>query len=110
MLLCIHVIIIQYFLYSWHEMGYYDIPAVTEFILQSTGHKQLTYIGHSMGTTMFWVFCTTRPELQHRVRQMHALAPIAFMSRMQSPLRNLTPYERELQVQSTVSTLYLMCF
>ncbi|KAF4531446.1 hypothetical protein B566_EDAN004217 [Ephemera danica] len=78
--------------FTWHEMGYYDLPAVTQMIVDKTGHKQLVYVGHSMGTTMFWTFCATRPELQHRVRQMHALAPVAFMSRMQSPLRNLAPY------------------
>ncbi|XP_059483958.1 uncharacterized protein LOC132201649 [Neocloeon triangulifer] len=84
--------------FSFHEMGYYDLPAVTSFILQKSGQPQLSYVGHSMGTTMFWVFCSTRPELQHRVRQMHALAPVAYMSQMQSPLRNLAPFERELQV------------
>jgi lysosomal acid lipase/cholesteryl ester hydrolase len=79
-------------------MGYYDVPAMTDLILKETGHPQLSYVGHSMGTTMFWVFCATHPKLQSRIRQMHALAPVAFMSHMKSPLKNLSPFERELQV------------
>jgi pimeloyl-ACP methyl ester carboxylesterase len=94
-------------------MGFYDIPAMTSFILKETGQPQLSYVGHSMGTTMFFVFCSTRPELQSRIRQMHALAPIAFMSRMKSPIRKVAPYARLLQVrpsqflQNLASNLFL---
>ncbi|CAB3373679.1 Hypothetical predicted protein [Cloeon dipterum] len=84
--------------FSFHEMGYYDVPAMTSFILKKSGQAQLSYVGHSMGTTMFWVFCSSRPELQHRIRQMHALAPVAFLTRMKSPLRTMAPFERELQI------------
>ena len=37
--------------FSWEEMGVYDTPAHIDFILEKTGYKQLTYIGHSEGTT-----------------------------------------------------------
>jgi len=40
---------------SWHEMGVYDIPAVLNFVLTHTGQPDLYYVGHSMGTTMFFV-------------------------------------------------------
>lgn len=36
-------------------MGKYDIPAAVDYVLNTTGAKDLYYIGHSMGTTMFWV-------------------------------------------------------
>jgi pimeloyl-ACP methyl ester carboxylesterase len=83
----------------FHEMGFYDIPAMTSFILKETGQPQLSYVGHSMGTTMFFAFCSTRPELQSRIRQMHALAPVAFMSRLKSPIRKVAPFARLLQVR-----------
>jgi pimeloyl-ACP methyl ester carboxylesterase len=88
-----------YLLCRFHEMGFYDVPAMTSFILKETGHPQLSYVGHSMGTTMFFVFCSTRPELQSRIRQMHALAPVAFMSRLKSPIRKVAPFARLLQVR-----------
>jgi pimeloyl-ACP methyl ester carboxylesterase len=36
-------------------MGVYDVPAVLNYILTATGQPDLFYVGHSMGTTMFWV-------------------------------------------------------
>jgi len=40
---------------SWHEMGVYDVPAVLNHILTTTGQPDIYYVGHSMGTTMFFV-------------------------------------------------------
>jgi esterase/lipase superfamily enzyme len=36
-------------------MGKYDLPAAFDYILNVTQVKDLNYIGHSMGTVMFWV-------------------------------------------------------
>jgi len=76
--------------FSWHEMGTKDLPAVIDYILRTTGSEQIFYAGHSMGTTMFYVLCSERPEYNSKIRAMFSLAPIAFMSHMQSPLIQLT--------------------
>jgi lysosomal acid lipase/cholesteryl ester hydrolase len=74
-------------------MGTKDLPAVIDYILQTTGAPQVFYAGHSMGTTMFYVLCSERPEYNSKIRAMFSLAPIAFMSHMKSPL---------LQIVSTI--------
>jgi lysosomal acid lipase/cholesteryl ester hydrolase len=51
-------------------MGKYDIPAVISYILAKTGRDKLIYIGHSMGTTMFWVAMETHPELNQKIELM----------------------------------------
>ena len=51
-------------------MGKYDIPAVLNYILAKTGRVKLIYIGHSMGTTMFWVAMETHPELNQKIQLM----------------------------------------
>lgn len=33
--------------FSWHEIGYYDLPAMIDYILKETGFTKLGYIGHS---------------------------------------------------------------
>lgn len=33
--------------FSWHEMGYYDLPAIIDFILDETDQEKLQFIGHS---------------------------------------------------------------
>jgi len=37
----------EYWDFSFHEMGKYDVPANVDFILQKTGVEKLTYVGHS---------------------------------------------------------------
>ncbi|KAG8260639.1 hypothetical protein J6590_092468 [Homalodisca vitripennis] len=84
--------------WTWDEMGRYDLPAVIDYILQVTGHQQILYIGHSMGTTMFFVLCSSRPEYNAKVRYMAALAPVAYMGHTTSPLRYLAPYAQSFEV------------
>jgi lysosomal acid lipase/cholesteryl ester hydrolase len=71
-------------------MGVYDLPSEIDYILRWTGKEQLNYIGHSMGTTVFFVMASERPEYNSKIRQMHALAPVCYLSRMRSPLKFLT--------------------
>ncbi|GLG98545.1 Lipase [Gryllus bimaculatus] len=72
--------------FSWHEMGVYDLPAVIDHILAVTGQEQLHYIGHSMGTTMFYVMGAMRPEYNAKILSAHTLAPVAYMGNTQTPL------------------------
>lgn len=74
---------------SWHEMGVSDLPAVIDYILETTGSEQIFYGGHSMGTTMFYVLASERPEYNSKIRAMFSLAPVAFMSYLKSPIIQL---------------------
>lgn len=33
--------------FSWHEIGFYDIPAMINYVLETTKTDKLDYIGHS---------------------------------------------------------------
>ena len=46
------LIIILFSIKRWDEMGMYDIPAELNYVLEVTGQKKLTYIGHSMGKNL----------------------------------------------------------
>ncbi|XP_067622835.1 lipase 3-like isoform X2 [Eurosta solidaginis] len=72
--------------FTFHEMGKYDLPANIDYILSKTGYEQLHYVGHSQGTAVFWVLCSEQPSYTQKILSMHALAPIAFISDMKSPL------------------------
>ncbi|XP_075234853.1 lipase 1-like [Lycorma delicatula] len=67
--------------YSWHEMGMHDMPAIIDYILKKTGQKQLHYIGHSMGTTMFYVMTSEIPRYNNKIRTMISLSPVARMTK-----------------------------
>ncbi|CAB3373680.1 Hypothetical predicted protein [Cloeon dipterum] len=61
--------------FTFHEMGIFDLPAMIDYVLEQTGETQVNYVGHSMGTTAFWVMGSEKPEYNAKIRQMHALRP-----------------------------------
>ncbi|KAK4007766.1 gastric triacylglycerol lipase [Daphnia magna] len=73
--------------FSWDEIGRYDIPACINYVLRKTGSRKLTYIGHSMGTAVFWVAMITNPELNNKIEVMMALAPAASVANVKSFVR-----------------------
>ncbi|CAH1401202.1 unnamed protein product [Nezara viridula] len=76
--------------FSFHESGYYDISAVIDFILAIRGKEKLFYIGHSLGTTVFLVMASTRPEYNDKIRAAVLLSPIAYppdLDEMTPPLQ-----------------------
>lgn len=61
--------------FSWHEIGQIDLPAMIDYVLLQTGEPKLHYIGHSQGTTSFFVMGSLRKEMNAKIYSMHALAP-----------------------------------
>lgn len=72
--------------FTWHEIGIYDLPTMVDYALEQSGQKETYYIGHSQGTTSFYVMSSMKPEYNAKVKAMYSLAPIAFMNHMTSPL------------------------
>ncbi|XP_018304076.1 lipase 3 [Mycetomoellerius zeteki] len=75
-----------YWDFSWHEIGVYDLPAMIDYIVKTTGREKMFYLGHSQGTTVFFVMSTELPEYQHKIQAMFALAPVAYCGRMRNPI------------------------
>lgn len=83
----------QYWQFTWHEIGERDLPAMINFVLRQTGYRKLHYVGHSQGTTAYFVMCNQQPRMQEKIQTMNALAPIAYMSNLYSPLvRFIAPF------------------
>ncbi|SPP74295.1 lipase 3 [Drosophila guanche] len=72
--------------FEWHDIGIYDLPAMMDYVLYTTGADQLSYVGHSQGTTSFFVLNSMIPRFKSRIRSAHLLAPVAWMEHMESPL------------------------
>lgn len=75
--------------FSYHEIGYYDLPAKIDYILQKTNKDQLSYIGHSQGGTTFFILGCTRPEYMKKINVMAGLAPAVLLSDVSNPLVRL---------------------
>ncbi|XP_017101685.2 lipase 3 [Drosophila bipectinata] len=77
--------------FSWHEIGYFDIAAAIDYTLSTEngkGQEGIHYVGHSQGTTVMFVLPSTRPEYNAKIKTAHLLAPVAFMHRMEDFMVN----------------------
>ncbi|KAJ3658407.1 hypothetical protein Zmor_010145 [Zophobas morio] len=75
--------------FSWHEIGNVDVPTMIDYVLETTGQSQVYHIGHSQGTTSYYVMASTRPEYNDKIAAHFSLAPIAYMNHMTSPLMHI---------------------
>ena len=75
----------EYWEFDFEEMGLHDLPAFIDFILITSGARNLTYIGHSQGTTQFFVGASLMSEyFQNKVNLFVALAPIVRMDHIKN--------------------------
>ncbi|XP_058044312.1 lysosomal acid lipase/cholesteryl ester hydrolase-like isoform X1 [Ahaetulla prasina] len=105
----------EFWSFSFHEMGYYDIPAVINFILNKTKQQQLYYVGHSEGTTAGFISFSSWPELAERIKVFFGMGPIATLTYATCPLikillnplliQTLFGYKGILQYPSTLRKL-----
>lgn len=71
--------------YTWHEIGLYDISASIDYILSITNQKKINYIGHSQGTTALMVLLSMRPEYNNKINEANLLAPAAYLKNIRNP-------------------------
>lgn len=89
----------EFWNFSWHEIGMIDLPTMIDYVLEKTNFKRLHYVGHSQGTTSFFVMTSMLPQYNDKIIAMQALAPVAFMSDLQSPLiRMAATFQNTLDV------------
>ncbi|XP_034472788.1 lipase 1 [Drosophila innubila] len=93
-----HPLMRQFWDFSFHEIGVYDIPATIDYMLdRSKGYKQVHYVGHSQGTTSVFVMGSERPEYMKKVKLLQALAPVAYFDNLNAPIIQLIkPFARSL--------------
>ncbi|XP_030383250.1 lipase 1 [Scaptodrosophila lebanonensis] len=93
--------------FSWHEIGMYDLPAMIDHILKTTGYKKLHYAGHSQGCTAFFVMCSMRPTYNEKVIMMQAMAPAVYAKETEDHpyIRAISLYFNTL-VGSSISEMF----
>lgn len=69
----------EFWQFSFHEIGFYDLPAMIQYILGVTQKPGLFYVGHNQGATALLVLLSTRTDFNSKVYHAHFMAPIAYM-------------------------------
>ncbi|XP_044728675.1 gastric triacylglycerol lipase-like [Chrysoperla carnea] len=79
--------------FSFDEMAKYDLTAIIDYVADITLQSgNIQYIGHSMGTTMFFALMSEQPEYNKKIKAMMALAPVAGLKYITSPISYLSPF------------------
>ncbi|XP_030767117.1 lipase 3-like [Sitophilus oryzae] len=86
----------DYWDFSFHEKGYYDIPASVDYMLKYTKVDNFTFLGFSQGTTEGLVFTTMRPEYVEKINLMALLSPVAYMGNSSGLIPRLLSENQEL--------------
>jgi pimeloyl-ACP methyl ester carboxylesterase len=73
-----------YWAFSFDEMAKYDLPAQLDKISEVTGHAQVSFVGHSQGTTVLLAALASQPALNHRIKMAVLLAPVVFTQKISS--------------------------
>lgn len=79
----------KYWNYSWHEIGKYDLAASIDYVLKNTSYSKAIYIGHSQGSTTFFVLTSERPEYNDKILLMIAMAPPVYMTHAENSFLQL---------------------
>lgn len=91
----------EFWNWSWDEMAAHDLPAMLEYVLQTTGEPDLFYVGHSQGTLIGFTAFSSNPELAKKVRIFFALAPVYTVTHCSSFIKDtayaLYPVEKVFQ-------------
>ena len=69
-----------------NEIGVYDLPALIDYVLETTKQSSLHYVGFSQGTTVFFLMGSERSEYLSKVKLMSAFGPTVYMENPKSPI------------------------
>ncbi|XP_066148930.1 lipase 3-like [Euwallacea fornicatus] len=76
----------EFWEFSFHEKGHYDMAASIDYIIKTTGVKKVTTVGFSEGTAASMVLPATRSEYNEKLELVVLLSPIGYMGGVSSPI------------------------
>ena len=79
----------EFWKWSFDEMGEFDIPAIIDYIVNTTKMPKVNFVGHSQGCVAFFSGVIQNNYLNEKVDKFFALAPAAFLPNIKIPLKNL---------------------
>lgn len=98
----------NYWDFYQEDMARQDLPTIIDFVLEKTGQQKLTYIGHSEGTTQFFLGASLIPEyFTERVNLFVGLAPVVTNAACPSkPLTTAAKYIKEIELALMEAKIY----
>lgn len=93
----------EFWNFSFHERGYYDLSASIDYILNYTGVSKVTVVTFSESTSSSMALLSTRPEYNEKIELLVLLSPVGYMEGVTSVIPVfLAQYLSELQVGALI--------
>lgn len=86
----------EFYQFSFHEIGIYDLPAMLNYMLDQTKERNTFYVGHSQGTGSLLALLSTSPDYNDKIIQAHLMTPAVFMRHSESPLLTMPAKQAEI--------------
>lgn len=86
----------RFWAYSWEHIALHDLSAIIDFVVHSTGHKTVAYIGYSQGASTLFALMSMRPSYSHIVQPFICWAPGVYLSQAKTVVRAVLKASRGL--------------
>lgn len=87
---------LDFWKFSIDQLGWYDIPAMINKVIQESGNPKIHYVGHSMGTTGFMIMMNKHPEIKEKLLLTQFLAPVAYLGHSTSPIKYIASFSNSI--------------
>ncbi|RLN06843.1 hypothetical protein BBJ28_00009402 [Nothophytophthora sp. Chile5] len=72
--------------FSWEDMGLYDLPAMINYALDTSGRSTLSFVAHSQGVSQALVGFSANQTLAKSVSYFGAMAPVSWLGHTEAEL------------------------
>ena len=79
----------QFWKFTFDNHALQDLPAQIAHVQNVTNYDQIAYIGYSQGTLTMFNLLALKPEVSKAIKPYIALAPVAYLGNIPSPIRYL---------------------
>ncbi|XP_062558766.1 lipase 1-like [Armigeres subalbatus] len=76
-----NISVAEFWNFSFHEIGYYDLAATVDFILPTSGFERVQLIGFSEGAAAILILLSKRPHYNDRISSLCLVAPAVILPR-----------------------------
>ncbi|KAB7501574.1 Lipase 3, partial [Armadillidium nasatum] len=96
----------EFWAFTYDEIGTYDDPAAIDYALSVTGQDQIYYVGFSMGTTVFFIMMSERPEYVDKIKAASLLAPVVYLNNVKGVLKPLANFSGSVDAKLSEKGIY----
>ncbi|CAL8136444.1 unnamed protein product [Orchesella dallaii] len=84
---------VEYWDFSFHEMGLFDFPAMLNQALKASKNDKIFVIGYSQSGAAFLIGTSHYPEINDKIHAAYLMAPAAYMGGAREPsITSVIPY------------------